>query len=559
MHEQGSDRHHAYLTTIFLQEGGIDVKKIIRNLKMAKKMMLLPVVVFVFLIALSYGAYSGLSNQRMAIDDIFNSRFKVYQDCAEIVKKVGNIHANIYKIISWVNAQYDDQKIQAFAKEQSATLDKTIEQVQKILKSTTLTSEEKKLFQKTLDDLLEYQKPAVGVMTVGASDAGAATMFMGTSDDKYQILNQTLEELLVLENKLSKEKYDSSVNSFNSVMRTFVVVLVVAIILSVLTNIFITRLITQPIKETIDVIKKVADGDLTQEINMDSKDEIGELASSINTMRMKVGDAVGQSLSISQLLSESSSRQAAALEETSASLDEMASMTRQNASNTDEANKLMVAAKQAIEKANISMADLTNSMKEIASASEQTQKIIKSIDEVAFQTNLLALNAAVEAARAGEAGAGFAVVADEVRNLAMRATDSAKNTASLIEDIVKKVRGGESLVTITNEVFSEVTASSTKVVELMGEIAAASQEQSQGIDQVNKAMAEMNQVTQQNAANAEELTATMAMFKVGDNNNHHIMAGDLSRKTSLKKLPPSQYHQEGPEKILPLKEEEDFV
>ncbi len=278
---------------------------------------------------------------------------------------------------------------------------------------------------------------------------------------------------------------------------------------------------------------------------------------SINTMRMKMGEAVGQSLSISQVLSESSSRQAAALEETSASLDEMASMTRQNASNTAEANKLMVAAKQAIEKANASMTDLTRSMKEIATASEQTQKIIKSIDEVAFQTNLLALNAAVEAARAGEAGAGFAVVADEVRNLAMRATDSAKNTATLIEDIVKKVKGGESLVTITNEVFSEVTASSTKVVELMGEIAAASQEQSQGIDQVNRAMAEMSEVTQQNAASAEELSATMAMFKVEDHQGQ-VLVEDLSSKKSVKKLPHAQHHQAATEKILPLKED-DFV
>jgi methyl-accepting chemotaxis protein len=535
------------------------VKKIIRNLKMAKKMMLLPGVVFVFLAVLSYGAYSGLTNQKAAIEDIFNNRFKVYQDCADMIKKIANVHANVYKIISWVNAKYDDQKIQKLANEQKTVLEKTVEQVQNILKSSALTADEKKLFQKTSDELLEYQKPVMGVMTVGSSDASAATMFMGTADDKYQVLNQTLEELLALENKLSKEKYDASLSSFNSVMRTFVVILVVAIILSVLINVFLTRLITQPVKETIEVIKKVAEGDLTQEMNVESKDEIGDLASSINTMRVKMGEAVGQSLSISHVLSESSSRQAAALEETSSSLDEMASMTRQNASNTAEANKLMVAAKQAIEKANVSMADLTRSMKEIAVASEQTQKIIKSIDEVAFQTNLLALNAAVEAARAGEAGAGFAVVADEVRNLAMRATDSAKNTASLIEDIVKKVRGGESLVTITNEVFSEVTASSTKVVELMGEIAAASQEQSQGIEQVNRAMTEMNQVTQQTAANAEELTATMAMFKVNGNAGARPVTLEEGHKKNVRRLPASQYHQVGPEKVLPLKEEDDFV
>jgi methyl-accepting chemotaxis protein len=533
------------------------VKKIIRNLKMARKMMLLAAVVFISLIALSYGTYEGLSAQKTAIDEIFSDRFKVYQETADIIKKVGNVHANIYKVISWAGANYEDKKIDALANEQKDSLAKTIELVRSTLKSSALGPDEKKLFQKTLDDLLEYQKPAHGVISVGKSDLNAATMFMGTSDEKYQVLSQTLEELLALEKRLSRAKYDSSLSSFNTVMKSYVIVLLIAVILSVVTSIFITRLITQPIKEAIEVIKKVAAGDLTQEINVDSKDEIGDLASSINTMRMKMGEAVGQSLSISHVLSESSSRQASALEETSASLDEMASMTRQNASNTAEANKLMSAAKQAIEKANVSMADLTRSMKEIASASEQTQKIIKSIDEVAFQTNLLALNAAVEAARAGEAGAGFAVVADEVRNLAMRATDSAKNTATLIENIVKKVRGGESLVNITNEVFSEVTASSTKVVELMGEIAAASQEQSQGIDQVNRAVAEMNQVTQQNAASAEELSATMAMFKVGNNNRENPGEG-LSQKRPVRTLSLSKDDRGGSERIIPLKDE-DFV
>jgi len=492
----------------------------------------------------------------MAMEDIFNNRFKAYQDTTDIIKKVANIHANIYKVISWANAKYEDQKIKALADEQQAVLNNTIELVQNILKSSSTTAEEKALFQRTHDDLLEYQKPAVGVITVGTSDLSVATMFMGTTDDKYQTLNQTLEELLTLEKKLSKEKYDASVSSFNSVMRTYIIVLVIAIVLAVLINLFITRLITRPIKETIEVIKKVAEGDLTQEIDMDSKDEIGDLVASFNTMRIKMGDAVGQSMSISQILSDSSSQQAASLEETSASLDEMASMTKQNATNTAEANGLMTAAKQAIEKANTSMADLTRSMKDIASASEQTQKIIKSIDEVAFQTNLLALNAAVEAARAGEAGAGFAVVADEVRNLALRATESAKSTSSLIEDIVKKVRDGESLVSVTNTVFSEVTVSSTKVVELMGEIAAASQEQSQGIDQVNRAVAEMNQVTQKNAANAEELAAVMSMFKA-DNNNGKPRMEHISQERRAKKLLPMQGQQVGPEKILPLQEEEE--
>lgn len=173
----------------------------------------------------------------------------------------------------------------------------------------------------------------------------------------------------------------------------------------------------------------------------------------------------------------------------------------------------MITARDAINKANESMTGLTQSMKEITKASEQTQKIVKSIDEIAFQTNLLALNASVEAARAGEAGAGFAVVADEVRNLAMRATESARGSSNMIGDIVNKVKNGESLVSITSTAFNQVTASSNKVVQLMSEIAAASQEQSQGVDQVNRAIAEMSITTQQTSGNAENLSSIMSKFK----------------------------------------------
>ena len=162
---------------------------------------------------------------------------------------------------------------------------------------------------------------------------------------------------------------------------------------------------------------------------------------------------------------------------------------------------------QVVDQANGSMTELTGSMEDISKASEETSKIIKTIDEIAFQTNLLALNAAVEAARAGEAGAGFAVVADEVRNLAMRAADAAKDTAGLIEETVKKVTGGSELVARTNEAFTEVQTNAGKVGQFVGEIAAASSEQAQGIEQINGAVTEMDKVVQANAASTEELSA----------------------------------------------------
>ena len=242
-----------------------------------------------------------------------------------------------------------------------------------------------------------------------------------------------------------------------------------------------------------------------------------------------VDAASGEVSNASQELAQGSSRQAAAVEQTSSSLEEMSSMTRQNAQNADQANRLMVESKATIEQANSSMDALTTSMREISVASEQTQKIIKTIDEVAFQTNLLALNAAVEAARAGEAGAGFAVVAEEVRNLAKRASDAAKDTATLIESTVKKVQTGSAMVAKTNDEFLRVSSSTSKVGELVGEIAAASQEQTQGIDQINKAVGEMDTVVQQNAGNAEESASASAEM----NSQSQRMKGLVSELKAL--------------------------
>ncbi len=209
----------------------------------------------------------------------------------------------------------------------------------------------------------------------------------------------------------------------------------------------------------------------------------------------------------SEQLAEGASEQASSIEETSSSLEEIASMTRQNADHAKRANDLMKRANRTVDQANESMKGLTRFMLEISQASEEISKIIKTIDEIAFQTNLLALNAAVEAARAGDAGAGFAVVAGEVRNLALRAAEAARSTAGLIEGTVNKVREGSDLVTRTNEAFSEVARGAGKVGELVEGISAASNEQAQGIGQVNKAVAEMDKVIQRNASTAEESAA----------------------------------------------------
>jgi DNA repair exonuclease SbcCD ATPase subunit len=303
--------------------------------------------------------------------------------------------------------------------------------------------------------------------------------------------NETLEQLKRVQGLLgevrpmveahTKEIQTSAVNQGGRTKTMVWVGIVLGSFLSLFLGFFMSRSIVRPIRGVMTGLDAGAD---------------------------QVASAADQIASASQSLAEGASQQAAGLEETSSSMEEMSSMTKQNAQNANQANTLMEETIRVVREAVQVMEQLSVSMKGISTSGEEMGKIIKTIDQIAFQTNLLALNAAVEAARAGEAGAGFAVVADEVRNLAMRAADSAKNTSLLIEETVNKVKIGSGLVVKTEEVFQKVSAQAKKVAELVAEITAASQEQHQGIEQINKAVAEMDRVIQQSAANTEEAAAS---------------------------------------------------
>ena len=250
---------------------------------------------------------------------------------------------------------------------------------------------------------------------------------------------------------------------------------------------------------------------------------INEIINTLNEGSAQITSASGEISSSSQSLAEGATEQAASLEETSASLEEISSTIQQNADNAGQAKQLAVVAKETAEKGSISVNSMIGSMDEINKSSVEVSKIIKVIDEIAFQTNLLALNAAVEAARAGEHGKGFAVVAEEVRNLAGRSAEAAKETARLIEESTLKAKEGSGLATEAGGVLQEIVTNGAKVADLVAEIAGASREQAEGVNQVTTTVTQMDQITQQNSALSEETAAASEELSAQSENLNEIV------------------------------------
>jgi methyl-accepting chemotaxis protein len=321
---------------------------------------------------------------------------------------------------------------------------------------------------------------------------------------------------------------------------------------AVLMGLWIIRAITRPIHQAVDIARAVSAGNLSLSFDAHGNNETGQLLSALKDMQQSlskvvhdvrqgsegVATASAEIAQGNQDLSDRTEQQASSLEETAASMEQLSATVKQNADSARQANQLALSASTVAIQGGEVVAQVVETMKGINDASKKISDIISVIDGIAFQTNILALNAAVEAARAGEQGRGFAVVASEVRSLAGRSAEAAKEIKSLINTSVERVEQGTTLVDQAGTTMTEVVSSIKRVTDLMGEISAASNEQSQGVSQVGEAVVQMDQVTQQNAALVEEMAAaasslksqalelvqTVAVFKLGANDTHHGIA-----------------------------------
>ncbi|MEC6411370.1 methyl-accepting chemotaxis protein [Achromobacter xylosoxidans] len=400
---------------------------------------------------------------------------------------------------------------------------KTIDQALETLRPLFRTEDERQKLRVLEDVRGRYVKSFQGVgalLKSGERDAARQRLL----EETLPLLDGLQDRVIEISRIQSDEMVDAGAASQKVIDNAGMLNLILSSLAIVLGGLFawrVSKSITAPLAQAVSVAETVARGDLGQPIQAATRDETGRLLRALHDMQDKLAGAVrairagsetissaaGQISAGNTDLSSRTEEQAASLEETAASMEELASTVKQNADNARQANQLAASASEVAQRGGAVVSAVVSTMGDISASSRKISEIVSVIDGIAFQTNILALNAAVEAARAGEQGKGFAVVAGEVRSLAQRSAQAAREVKALIEASVSKVAEGAGQAENAGMTMQEVVASVKRVTDIMGEIAAASQEQASGIEQVNRAVSQMDEVTQQNAALVEEAAA----------------------------------------------------
>lgn len=487
------------------------------NLKIKTKIISCFIVLSIFTGIVGAVGISNMSIISKRADEMYKYNFLPSQELAKFQRNLQVMRANILLI------QYDgnmsklqerESEIEALAKENDGIFSR--------YESNILEEEDRNLFKALVNSRANYttkRTEFVGLLKAGKlAEAGARASEFASARAQ---LEKDLGNLIEYNKKLAERKSIQNAKELQSKSILMIAIIIISIILAIGFGLIIANIISRPLNKLVGEAKKIADGDLNVEIDIDTKDEVGNLAKAfvmmsenLNEVMTNISAASEQVASGSKQVSDSSmalsqgaTEQASSVEQLTASLEEISAQTKQNAESAKEANELAEVAKGNAAQGNSQMKDMLKAMDEINDSSSNISKIIKVIDEIAFQTNILALNAAVEAARAGQHGKGFAVVAEEVRNLAARSANAAKETTDMIESSIKKVEGGTKIANETAKALNEIVEGVAKVANLVSDIAVASNEQASGIAQVNQGIMQVSEVVQTNSATSEESAA----------------------------------------------------
>ena len=518
------------------------------NFKISTRLVMLISILSALLIAIGSAGLVGISQSNDALKAVYEDRTVPIGQIADIQSDL--LENRLAVASSLVTPTPEVIKVQTAAIEANIA---NIAKIWAVYMATTLTPEEAKLASKFAEDRAKFVQegllPAVVALRANELEE-AKRLVVEKIRPLYVPLRADVDALMKLQIDVAKETFDAGVARYATIRIVSICAIVAGVLFAFVFGMALVRGISRSLAHAVDASNAVAQGDLTHTIQVDGRDEVAQLLISLSAMKDSLANVVGKvregsegvataSAQIAQGnndLSQRTEEQARALEETAASMEQLGSTVKQNADNARQANQLALSASTVAVKGGEVVAQVVETMKGINDSSKKIADIIGVIDGIAFQTNILALNAAVEAARAGEQGRGFAVVASEVRSLAGRSADAAKEIKSLIGASVERVDQGSALVDQAGVTMTEVVSSIKRVTDLMGEISAASNEQSQGVAQIGEAVQQMDQVTQQNAALVEEMAAaasslksqahelvgTVAVFKLGGNNIHRM-------------------------------------
>ena len=489
-----------------------------KNLKTVVKLMLVFVVFSAFMGAAGYEGIFAANTLNSMLNTLYEQQLlgiSAVRGANTRIRAIGQdareaIISNDQTEIAQINDKIDKSM---------ALLNQRLEKAE----ATLTTEEDRQRMAQVRQIVPEYERNIKEILRLSsAGDDKSAMLVMKNAHAAEEQLDALMTALSDSKEKEGKQAYDDSDVLYAHLRDRLIAITCIAVVLSLGAGYTIARMIAKPLVATVGVLEKMAGGDMTVSLEVDTTDEVGQMAGALNhaveairgalTEVRKSADSMANSAqelaSASEQLASGAQEQASSLEETTATLEQITSTVKQNADNAKQASQVANGSRDSAENGGKIVSDAVTAMGAINQSSKSIADIITTIDEIAFQTNLLALNAAVEAARAGEQGRGFAVVATEVRNLAQRSATSAKEIKHLIQDSVRKVENGSDLVNKSGERLREIVGSVKRVNDIVAEIAAASHEQSIGIEQVNKAMVQMDQVTQNNSSQTEELSAT---------------------------------------------------